>query len=85
MAPHDTALYDQDKIARPDVLPVNDHTRVYREEPLGWAYMCIDDRCTLNASGTKWHALSGYTTRGLALEAAADHVDAVRARREVIT
>lgn len=79
----DDTVFDQDAV-NPDSVDVNDNTRVYRDDPIGWAYLCWDDRCDLNTGGTKWHALSGYISRALAVDAATQHVDAVRSRRAVI-
>lgn len=76
-------VFDQYAID-PDTVPVNETTLVYLDEPIGWAYLCRSDRCTHNASGQTWHGLSGYVTRALAVDAATQHVDAVRARRAVI-
>lgn len=78
----DTVFDQEAPIA--DVLDVNDTTRVYRDDPIGWAYLCWDSRCSLITTGQRWHGLSGYVTRALAVEAATQHVDAVRARRGVI-
>lgn len=83
MATNTDTVFDQDAI-NPDSVDVNDNTRVYRDDPIGWAYICWDDRCELTASGQKWHALSGYTSRALAVDAATQHVGAVRARRAVV-
>lgn len=76
-------VYDQEALAD-DLLDINDTTRVYRDDPIGWAYLCMDTRCGLNASGKKMHGLSGFTTRALAVHAATEHVGAVRAHRGVI-
>lgn len=76
-------VFDQDAMDV-DTVDVNDTTRVYRDDPIGWAYLCMAPRCDLTASGQKWHGLSGYTTRALAVDAATQHVGAVRARRAVI-
>lgn len=77
-------VFDQDAID-PDTVDVNDNTRVTRDDPIGWGYTCWDDLCPLNAApGLHFHGLSGYPTRALAVDAATQHVDAVRARRAVI-
>lgn len=73
-------VFDQDA-KDPDNVDVNDNTRVTRDDPIGWGYTCWDDLCPLNTQGSHFHGLSGYPTRALAIDAATQHIEAVRARR----
>ena len=82
MATNTDTVFDQE--ATPDdVVPITDTVKVYEDQPLGWAYICTDTRCSRNTT-QRWHALSGFTTRALAVDAATQHVGAVRARRAVV-
>lgn len=83
-----TDLYDQehDFPIPEDALRLNGHTivsRGWRGAP-GWGYCCMAPDCYLNPGRRNFHALAGYTTRALAVDAATQHVQAVRERREVL-
>lgn len=78
-------VFDQDAVD-PDVVDINDTTSVYRDTYGRWGYECRHRGCPMNTTtGNPWHSRSGYITRALAVDAATQHVDTVRARREVIT
>ena len=83
MSTTDNTVFDQDALP-PGVVPIADDVRVYPDEALGWAYICKDPTCSLSAAGSKFHGLSGFTTRALAVDHATGHVAAVRSRRAVI-